>query len=58
MLQEITTTGIVKENLVRKIPQKMEPFNRKAFTGKNLQAQVSANEQTEICPSSSVKAIL
>ena len=35
MLQEITTTtGIVKENLVRKIPQKMEPFNQKAFTKK------------------------
>ena len=40
MLQEITTgittttTGIVKEKLVRKIPQKMEPFTEKAFTGK------------------------
>ena len=35
MLQEITTTTrIVKENLVRKIPQKMEPFTQKAFTGK------------------------
>ena len=35
MLQEITTTtGIVKENLVRKIPQKMEPLIQKAFTGK------------------------
>ena len=41
MLQEITTTGItttttriVKENLVRKIPQKMEPLSKKLSQAK------------------------